>query len=182
LTWRADPGKTEAPMQVSAHFDSSEFEQDAKIPAVCYPILEAFCQLVLEPIRAIDGGPLDITSGYRPPEANAAAHGVQDSEHIWTPEQIAADFGIKPVYLNLTGMRGLFDVVRRNPAIPFHQLILEHGPTGSSIIHVSYNPAKVNARMALEGATHNDSPYSHWETAAYVSPNAHDIRDATIDL
>lgn len=153
-------------MQLSVHFDTREFEIDAPIPDELLPIAKEFCEQVLEPVRTIVGAPIRITSGYRPPEANAAAHGVNNSEHIWSPRWCAADFSFGPVP-GLT-IRGAFDRIRESTSIPFHQLILEHNSIGVSIIHISYNLDKVGVRQALEGATHNASPYTSWEVATFI--------------
>jgi hypothetical protein len=153
-------------MQLSDHFESSEFEKDGPIPTDCLEIAKQFCTLVLEPIRAYIGEPMDVTSGYRPPAANAAAHGVSNSEHIWTPRYCAADweFVPKPGF----SMRSVFDWIRDSASIPFHQVILEHSAIGSSIIHISYNLDKIGVRQALEGSTHNASPYTSWEVATFI--------------
>lgn len=145
-------------MQYSEHFDSSEFDHDAPIPAECEDVAKQFCQLVLEPIRAFIGGPMQITSGYRPTAANAATHGATHSEHIWTARAVATDFTFAPKPGLST--RAVFDWIRNNPTIPFHQVILEADPSGSSIIHVSMNLSKPGIRQALIGATHNAMPYS----------------------
>lgn len=155
-------------MELSEHFDSSEFEMDAPIPTECVDIAKAFCAEVLEPAREFVGKPIRITSGYRPPEANAAAHGVSNSEHIWTPRYCAADFTFDTTFGLLMSVRRVFDFIRESATIPFHQVILEHAANGSSIIHVSYNLDKMGTRQALEGATHNASAYSSWEVATFI--------------
>lgn len=155
-------------MQFSDHFESSEFEKDGPIPAECVDIAKEFCTLVLEPIRGFAGGPVGVTSGYRPPDANAEAHGVKNSEHIWTPRYCAADLSFNTNFGTMLSVRAVFDLIRQSSSIPFHQVILEHGANGSSIIHVSYNLDKIGVRQALEGATHNASPYTSWEVATYL--------------
>lgn len=152
-------------MQFSDHFDLDEFDRDAPIPEECFPVARLFCTLVLEPIRAFIGEPMEITSGYRPEAANAATHGAAHSEHIWTSRDCAADFEFSKPGLTT---RQVFDWIRNSTSIPFHQVILEHGATGSSIIHVSYNLDKIGVRQALEGATHNASPYTSWEVATFI--------------
>lgn len=155
-------------MQFSEHFDIDEFDRDAPIPDECVDVAKQFCTLVLEPIRAMIDEPMEITSGYRPDAANAATHGAPHSEHIWTARACAADFTFNTSFGKMLSVRALFDLIRQSPSIPFHQVILEHGPTGSSIIHVSYNLDKLGVRQALEGATHNASPYTSWEVATYI--------------
>jgi phosphoribosylaminoimidazole (AIR) synthetase len=153
-------------MQLSAHFQSSEFEKDGPMPAGLTEIFKEFCEKILEPIRVYINQPMQITSGYRSPAANAAAHGVPTSEHVATPRQCAADFTFDASRLP---MRQVFDWIRDSGTLPFHQVIFEHGGM-ASIIHISYNLDKLGTRQALEGATYNASPYSSWEVAAYTSP------------
>lgn len=157
-------------MNLSPHFDLEEFDQDAPIPADCLPTLEFFCINILEPIRVWLGRPMEVTSGYRPPDVNAATHGSPTSDHMYTPERIAADFTFDTTFGKLVSLRATFDWIRTNPLIPWTQVILEHGAKGS-IIHIGYNKNKISARSALEGATHNASPYQHWEAAAYQLPD-----------
>lgn len=145
-------------IQLSTHFGSNEFETGGPIPTECLPIFERLCVEILEPVRSDFNFPLVITSGYRSPEANAEAHGQPNSEHMATTDWCACDF---------IGSRAVFDWMRLNPLLPFHQLILEHGQSGSSIIHVSINQQKVGVRSVLEGATHNASPYIKVDYVAY---------------
>jgi len=140
---------------LSKHFDSSEFSKDAQIPDDCLPVLTKLCVEVLEPIRERFQTALLVTSGYRPPDANAAAHGQPNSEHIYSPEWCAADILICS---DQVSPRSVFDWIRSNPNLPYHQLILEHGQV-STIIHVSVNRQKMGVRSVLEGATANRCPY-----------------------
>ena len=138
--------------QLSEHFQQSEFERDAVLPFDCIPIFQMLCANVLEPIRDY-AGPLLITSGYRPPEANAAAHGVPNSQHIATPHECAADFEA----VNSHDLRHIFDWIRLKSGLPIDQLILEHQQNGGpDVIHVSY-VIEGARREALEGATANQS-------------------------
>lgn len=138
---------------LSPNFNQSEFEKDAPVPDECVPVLTELCTLVLEPVRE-KFGRMVVTSGYRPPEANAAAHGISNSEHIYSADWCAGDIE----FLDSTP-RDAFDWMRNNPTLPFHQLILEHGADGSSVVHVSRNRQKEGVRSVLEGATHNAEPY-----------------------
>jgi hypothetical protein len=150
---------------VSPNFESGEFEHGTRIDPECMPLLKQFCAKVLEPIRTYIGRPMTITSGDRTAETNAGAHGVKDSEHIWTPRKLAADFSFNRSTPSALTVRAAFDWIRNNPAIPFHQVIYEHGAYGS-IIHVSMN-LDLAVRQAYEGATHNATPYIAWEVAPY---------------
>jgi hypothetical protein len=140
-------------VELSTHFTTEEFDMDGPIPAECLPIFVRLCQEIMEPAREQFGVPFAITSGYRSIEANAEAHGQPNSEHLATKDWCACDFLVS------TGVRPIFDWMRTNKVLPFHQLILEHGTNGSTIIHVSINSLKPGVRSVLEGATHNTSPY-----------------------
>jgi Peptidase M15 len=166
-------------MQLSTHFSSAEFERGTEIPAACIPVFQILCAEILEPIRTWLNREIVILSGYRSPETNAAAHGVTNSEHIATAEYCAADFTFPTSFGAMLSIRMAFDWIRNNPDLPFHQVILEHGANGSSILHISYNMAKASERQALEGATHNSAPYSMWPCVRYVSNNPGLIHDAT---
>lgn len=159
-------------MQLSEHFESGEFEKDGEIPEDCIQVFEFLCQNILEPIRSFARKPVIITSGYRTPGSNAAAHGVPDSEHIATPEKCAADFYVDMTFGNFMSARVVFDWIRKNPVLPFHQVILEHQKNAPTIIHVSYNSTTLPERIALEGATHNASAYMKWECVAYELPSS----------
>lgn len=160
----------EGPIQFSEHFASTEFEKTGPIPLECVPIFTRLCVDILEPARAYANAPFSVTSGYRPPEANAAAHGQPNSEHMATEHWCACDFypavGATGELAGLTA-RLMFDWMRNNASLPFHQLILEHGQDGSSVIHVSINDQKPGVRSVLEGATHNAAPYTKVDYVAY---------------
>jgi hypothetical protein len=153
--------------QLSTHFQLSEFEKDGPIPAACIPIFGGLANLILEPIRTFVGRPLIITSGYRPPAINQQIHGATNSEHVASPSYCAADFEFITTYGLLPNMRTTFNWIRSSPTLPFHQVIFEHSPNGSSIIHISINTSKPGVRQALEGATYNASAYSTWPVADF---------------
>ena len=145
--------------QLTEHFTLEEFALDGPIPAECIPTFQALCENLLEPLRVHYGEPIIITSGYRSPESNAAAHGVSNSQHIATAVYCAADFYVQSMRGN---MRPLFDTVRNSAALQFDQVILEHDvANGTDIVHASWSRAE-NRREALEGDTANQSPYRHW--------------------
>lgn len=103
---------------------------------------------------------MDVTSGYRPPYANVAAHGSAKSEHMATPDWAATDFKIVSMERD---MRPVFDYIR-NSQIKFHQVILEHGNNGTDIVHISINKTALG-RQALEGHENNATPYKAWPVA-----------------
>lgn len=135
---------------LTEHFDRREFEKDGPMPEECVPTYRSLCVQILEPVRA-EFGPVVVTSGYRDPADNAAAHGVAHSQHEATAEYCAADFTILGVYA-----RRVFDWIRGGQ-LPFDQVILEHG-LNNDIIHVSWTSGSPR-REALEGDTANRSAY-----------------------
>lgn len=146
-------------MQLSDHFTQGEFEPDGPMPPECVPVYQSLCTLLLEPVRVHVNEPVIITSGYRPPAANTAAHGVSNSQHMATGVYCAADFYIESMQRD---MRPVFDMIRQSAGLQFDQLILEHSPeTGNDIIHASWSRA-FNRREALEGDTANQSGYKLW--------------------
>lgn len=111
-----------------------------------------------------------LTSGYRDAQANLEAHGQPNSEHVATADCCAADF-----YPADGKTRALFDWMRQSSSLPFHQLILEHGANGSSVIHVSWNRTKPGVRSVLEGTTHNSQPYTKVDYVAYQPDSSGDV-------
>jgi zinc D-Ala-D-Ala carboxypeptidase len=146
-------------MQLTEHFTLEEFALDGEIPDSCVPVFKALCENLLEPLRVHYGEPIIVTSGYRPPGANAAAHGVSNSQHIATDQYCAADWKIESFEHD---MRPVFDLIRQSPQLQFDQLILEHSPeSGTDVIHASWSRVH-NRREALEGDTANQSAYTPW--------------------
>lgn len=151
-------------MWLSDHFGLEEFDQNGPVPQESMAALTILCRDVLEPTRAFCGTALLITSGNRPPAANAAAHGQPNSEHMYNADHVAADF-----FQSDKPMREVFDWMRNNPSLPYHQLILEHSANGASVIHVSVNLIKAGVRSVLEGATYNASPYIKMDYVAFAA-------------
>lgn len=142
-------------MQISANFSREEFEHNGKMPDDAVASYQNLCRLLLEPIRQQFSEPILITSGYRSPGDNAAAHGVPDSQHVATDRYCAADWYVPSHHHD---MRPVFDFIRKSN-LPFDQLILEHGSVGD-VIHLSWSVE--NRRVALEGKTANQSAYQSW--------------------
>ena len=151
-------------MQLTEHFALHEFERDgAAVPEECVPVFRALCEKLLEPLRVHFGEAIVITSGYRSPDTNAAAHGVKNSQHVATAVYCAADWNIPSREADL---RAVFDLIRNSSALEFDQLILEHDPrTGTDVIHSSWSRA-FNRRIALAGETANAAAYKSWPAAA----------------
>jgi Peptidase M15 len=138
-------------IQLSEHFSLENFQKEAPIPAVAAPSFSALANLILEPVYAEFGATLYFTSGYRDIAENTAAHGQPNSEHVATADYCAVDF-----FCVMT--EKVFDWMRNNPTLPYHQLILEKGKVGY-VIHVSWNRLKPGVRSVLTGATNNSQPY-----------------------
>lgn len=136
-------------IRLSDHFSLNEFAIGGDIPAWCIPAYAVLCEKILEPVHE-QFGKMWITSGYRSPMDNDAAHGQPNSEHMATADWCAADFFCAQV-------AKAFDYMRNSPTLPYHQLLLEKGKVGS-IIHVSWNRLKPGTRSVLTGTTHNSQP------------------------
>jgi len=148
-------------MQLSLHFNSAEFERDrCSMPGGAAMAYRQLCETLLEPLRAEFAEPFVITSGYRSPEINAEIGGAPSSQHIATAEYCAADGYFVS---HRRSMQPVFDWLRMKSGLAFDQLILEHGKYGD-VIHISWS--RRPRRMALEGATFNQSAYQ----ARYVAP------------
>jgi len=166
-------------MQLSPNFRLEEFQLNDPIPAVCVAAFVTLARHILEPVRAKFNCPLVITSGYRSPKANAAAHGQPNSEHIATPTICACDFYPLPPSPGLVTAQDVFDWMRNSPGLPYHQLILEHG-VNASVVHVSFNASKYGVRIVLVGATHNSEPYTKADYVPYqVASNRDDVQAAS---
>ena|SRR5215831_17176356 len=87
--------------------------------------LTELCEELLEPIRELAGGPINVTSGYPSPSVNSVLGGSLNSQHISGEE---ADIN-RP----LLNPRALFER-NRNSDVNFDQLINEV----SSWVHVSF--------------------------------------------
>lgn len=93
--------------------------------------LQTLIEQLLDPIRAVWGGPITINSGYRCPKLNAAVSGVSTSQHL---RGEAADISVGTPAEN----KRLFDKIVAMQAagrIAFDQLIDE---SGYKWIHISY--------------------------------------------
>jgi zinc D-Ala-D-Ala carboxypeptidase len=109
--------------RLSPHFTLAEFVRSQTaarrgIPNVPGPAhirnMERLCRSVLEPLRA-SVGPIQITSGFRAPDLNAAVGGSRTSQHCFG---LAAD--IACALPPLATCRRIIDL-----HLPFDQLIFE---------------------------------------------------------
>ena len=114
--------------------------------------MTSLCLHVLEPIRALLGVPLRITSGFRSSAVNAAIKGAPLSQHV---KGEAADF--MPVGMDVEVAMGRIVAAR----LPVDQLICY--PRGG-FLHVSYAAGRVQRGELLRSAAPGGSggPYSRW--------------------
>lgn len=72
-------------MKLSPHFSLDELIQvpESTVPIGIIEALQKLCITLLEPAREAMGGPLEITSGYRTVEHNAAIGGAKNSDHCF---------------------------------------------------------------------------------------------------
>jgi len=119
--------------------------------------LVALCSHALEPIRALLGVPLRVTSGYRSPQVNAAIGGARGSQHMLGE---AAD--IVPVGYS-GGVEAAMAQIAR--AVEVRQVEVDQCivyPRGG-FLHISYRTTG-NRRELLRSAAAGGSggPYSRW--------------------
>jgi hypothetical protein len=105
-------------------------------PAWAEDALERLIENLLDPLRALWGGPLTVNSGYRSAELNAAVGGAVRSRHLLGE---AADITAGSPAANAR----LFDLLLRSD-LDFDQLIDEHG---YGWLHVSW--CGTNRRQVL---------------------------------
>ncbi len=144
-------------MSLSPHFTLRELTRTSTgLPNDPSPsqvaALTSLCLHVLEPIRALLGVPLRITSGFRGAAVNAAIKGAAGSQHM---RGEAAD--IVPVGVDVETAMGLIAAAR----LPVDQVIVY--PRGG-FLHVSYAAQRVNRGELLRSAASGGSggPYSRW--------------------
>lgn len=91
--------------------------------------LTLLCFKTLEPIRAMIGKPIRVTSGYRSPKLNRAVGGSRTSQHVHGQ---AAD-----IQVNGMTVQELFDKIVAS-GIPFDQIIQEF----DSWVHISFSKSR----------------------------------------
>ena len=116
------------PGKLSRHFTFEELTITSKAPYKLLNCLLArqyvrnmtvLANYLLEPVRAILGTPLIITSGYRCPCLNKEIGGVNNSQHL---SGTAADFVIDTKYLTL---ENAFIKLKESSFLHYGQLIFE---------------------------------------------------------
>jgi hypothetical protein len=148
-------------VQLSPNFAKKEMERDGCV-LPNEGIVLAYVRLsedILEPLRAWANEPFYITSGYRSKKVNARIGGAVTSQHIATEHHCAVD----GYFESHQTMQAPFDWLRMESGLGFDQVILEHGKY-RAVIHISW--ARTPRRMALEGATFNQTAYQ----ARFVAP------------
>jgi putative chitinase len=122
-------------MQLTPHFSLAEFTLSSTALALGIKNTPTPAHLAnlrrlaqrMEEVRALFDKLIEITSGYRNPQVNAAVGGVPDSAHALG---LAADFHVH-------GMADLDAAKRiRDSALPFDQLIYEK----NRCVHLSVDP------------------------------------------
>lgn len=144
-------------MSLSPHFSLAEFTRTSTgLPNEPQPshvaALTSLCLHVLEPIRALLGVPIRVTSGFRSSTVNAAIRGAAGSQHMLGE---AAD--IVPVGMDVETAMGRIVASK----LPVDQLIVY--PRGG-FIHVSHAAQRVQRGELLRSAAPGGSggPYSRW--------------------
>ena len=142
---------------MTPHFTLAEFTRTGTgLPNEPMPsqvaALTSLCLHVLEPIRALLGVPLRVTSGFRSAQVNAAINGAAGSQHM---RGEAVDF--VPVGMDVETAMARIAAAR----IPVDQLIVY--PRGG-FIHVSYAAGKAQRRQLLrsDAAGGSGGPYHPW--------------------
>lgn len=150
-------------MKLSAHFDLAEFtrSESAKRHGVSneptpehLENIKVLCEKVLEPVRYFNGGPLNISSGYRSKVLNHYIGGSLSSQHC---EGKAAD-------IDMDGMTGksnaeIFHYIK--DTLDFDQLIFEMGDSvNPDWVHVSYNGYKNRKQVLRALKVNGKSVYS----------------------
>lgn len=139
-------------MKLTEHFDLAEFTAstnakrfgiDNKPTAEHIENMRALCVNILEPLRQMWGGAIEITSGYRCAELNAKTNGASSTSQHCKGE--AAD--LKPANGDTLG---LFRVLK-NSGLRFDQLINEYPDANGvpSWVHVSFTTKRKNRGQVL---------------------------------
>ena len=153
-------------MKLSLHFDLAEFtrSESAKRHGVSnepspehLDNIKVLCEKVLEPVREWNGGPLNISSGYRSKVLNHYIGGSLSSQHC---EGKAAD-------IDMDGMTGksnteVFNFIKNT--LDFDQLIWEFGNDNKpDWVHVSYNAGKNRKQVLKALKVNNKTVYAAYK-------------------
>jgi zinc D-Ala-D-Ala carboxypeptidase len=140
-------------MKLSAHFDLAEFtrSESAKRHGVSneptpdhQANLKVLCEKVLEPVRIFNGGPLNISSGYRSKALNHFIGGALKSDHSFGCAADIDQDGTSGTYSN----NDIFHYIKDN--LKFKQLIAEFPKDGKlSWVHISYDPNNLKQEILI---------------------------------
>ena len=115
---------------LTAHFSEEEL-RGVGAPVSVRSNLATLARDLLEPLRAVLGVPITVTSGYRDPTRNAAVGGSDTSQHM---DGTAAD--ISPNGLSLAEVARRVDAAEKSGRMPpYGQLIYYPYTTGH--VHIS---------------------------------------------
>ena len=141
---------------LSEHLSIAEFTESATatakgientMPNELAQYVVSWAENVFEPVRALLGVPLKVTSGYRCPDLNKAVGGVPTSQHVvgQAGDLIPEGVGILEAYQKILASDLVYD-----------QLIYEH--SGNAYwIHISYLEGKNRNEVLI----YDGSSYRH---------------------
>lgn len=110
-------------------------DNSVRIGGVIYTRINRLCNEVLQPVRALTGRPITVSSGYRSPAVNKKIGGVPTSQHI---QGLAADI----TAAGITPMQLAEDIMGR---VDYDQMILEFGEW----VHISAPLRRGQARRQV---------------------------------
>lgn len=140
-------------MDLSPHFSAEELGATDTGPQI-HASLRALCLHVLEPVRALLGVPLRVTSGYRTRAHNEAIGGAPTSQHCLG---LAAD--VVPV-----GMSAETAMMRIASAVRDGKLTLDQAIcyAGGGFVHLSWSGKPRNMLLQSMAARGSHGPYVRW--------------------
>lgn len=140
---------------LSAHFTEEEL-RGAGAPVAVRANLGRLARELLEPLRAVLGVPLRVTSGYRAPEHNAAVGGSETSQHM---DGTAAD--ISPVGLSLYDAAQRIDAAELAGTMPLY----------GQLIYYPYTTGHIHVSLATRGKVREKLVKLGGETGGYAKFN-----------